>query len=177
MSEQCLRRHIVEARILMPVDWLLCRDRRRGVCSSDFCDVFIFPGGVAADSDGTDHFSFKLDWNAALQRSGPWQRQGRDPALAHLILKDFARPPENSCGPRFADAYFNACNLSIVQAFQDQHVTTIIYDHDHNSCATFLCFGLRGGCDLLRDLERQHFLRRQVPFDGSEEHKQKRKDS
>ena len=161
----------------MPVDWLLRRDRRRGVCSSDLSNALVFLGRVSANANRANDLAIDLDWNAALQRSGPGQRQRRDPAVAHLILKDFARPPENSCGPRFADADFNACNLSIVQAFQDQHVTTIIYDHDHNSCATFLCFGLRGGCDLLRDLERQHFLRRQVPFDGSEEHKQKRKDS
>jgi len=170
-------RHIVEAGILMPVGWLSCRDRRRGVCSSDLSNALVFLGRVSANANRANDLAIDFDWNAALQRSGPWQRQGRDRAVAHLILKDFARPPENSRGPRFADSDFNACHLSIVEPFQEQHVTAIIHNHYHDSGATSLCFGLRGGCDLLRDLERQHFLRRQVPFDGSEEHKQKRKDS
>ena len=161
----------------MPVDWLLCRDRRRGVCSSDLSNVVVLLRRVSANSDRANYLAVDLDWNTALQRGRAGQRNRRNAAIAHLIFENFARPTKDCCGPRFADPDFNACHLSIIEPFQEQHVTTIIYDHDHNSCATFLCFGLRGGCDLLRYLERQHFLRRQVPFDGSEEHKQKRKDS
>src|SRR5438046_9111841 len=46
-------------------------DCRRCACSSNFSDVFIFLWRVPTDSDGADHFAFKLDRNAALQRSGP----------------------------------------------------------------------------------------------------------
>src|SRR5436190_6935633 len=98
--------------------WNGC-DRGRGICSSNLGDVFIFLWCVSADSDGADHFSFKLDWNAALQRSGPRQRQRRDSPVAHLILKDFARSPENSRGSRFSDADFHACDLRVVKALEE----------------------------------------------------------
>src|SRR5438034_5762582 len=95
--------------------WNGC-DRGHRVCSSDLGDVFIFLWCVSADSDGADHSAFKLDWNAALQRRGAGQRQRRAATGAHLILKDFARPPENSRGPRFSDSDFHAFDLRVVES-------------------------------------------------------------
>jgi len=86
------------------------------------------------------------------------RRNSRNAAIAHLVFEHFARSPENSCGPRLADSYFNACDLSVVEPLEEQQMTAIIHNHDHDSGATFLCFGLCSGSDLLRCIERQDFL-------------------
>src|SRR5213080_485021 len=98
----------------------LLRDRTRSGSSSNLSDVFIFLWCVSADSDGADHFAFNLDWNATLQRGGPGQLQRLDSPVANLILKDFARPTENSRGSRFSDADFHACDLRVVEALKEQ---------------------------------------------------------
>src|SRR5438876_4668938 len=117
---------------LLLLCWNGC-DCGRGICSSNLGDVFIFLWCVSADSYGADHFAFKLDWNAALQRSGAGQRERRDPPVAHLILKDFARPPENSRGPRLSDADFHACDLRVVEALEEQEMSAVIHHYDHDS--------------------------------------------
>jgi len=170
-------RHIVEAGILMPVGWLSCRDRRRGVCSSDLSNALVFLGRVSANANRANDLAIDFDWNAALQRSGPGQRQRRDPAVAHLIFENFARPTKDCRCARFSDTNLHARNLGIVEAFQKQQMTAVVHDDDYDSGATLLGFSFSDGSDFFRRIERQHFLRRQIPFDGSEEHKQKRKDS
>src|SRR5205823_7995595 len=122
----------------------LLRDRTRSGTTSNLSDIFIFLWCVSADTAGADHFAFKLDSNTALQGSGPGQRQRRDPPVAHLILKDFARPPENSRGPRFSDADFHACDLRVVEALEEQHMSAIIHHYDHDSRTASLRFGFGG---------------------------------
>src|SRR5438477_12890817 len=86
--------------------------------------------------------------------NGPGQRQRRDPPVAHLILKDFARSPENSRGSRLPDADFHTCDLRVVEALEEQEMSAVIHHNDHDRRTTPFRFAFGGSGDYLSSLER-----------------------
>src|SRR5207253_7505907 len=94
------------------------RDSRRGCCRSSFSYVFVVLRAFATHTDGSDHFPVEDDGNSALQRSCSGQRERGNPAFFNLILEVLARTAEDSCGPGFPDANFDARDLRVVESLK-----------------------------------------------------------
>src|SRR5207245_1633456 len=96
--------------------------------STRFGDVLVLRGRLPAHANGADDFSFIRDGNAALQRRGTGERQRRNAPVADLVFEHFAGPPEDCRRPRLADADVDARNLGIVEAFEQEQVTSVVDD-------------------------------------------------
>jgi len=81
---------------------------------------------------------------------------------ADLVLEVFTRPAKDGGGPGFADSDFHAGHLCVIEAMQDEQVSTVIHDANHHGGASSdrFRFGRRG--DLLRRVQRQHPLDRKL---------------
>jgi len=94
----------------------------------------------------------------ALQGRCPGQCYRSYATVANLIFKDFARPAENCRCARFADSDLDTSNLRIVQAFEQQQMTTVVYNDNYNRGFAFCCLRFCRCSDLLCGVKRSTFF-------------------
>src|ERR1051325_5414772 len=137
-------------------------DSTGSACGSCLGNILIFLWSVTTYADRTDHFSLMKYGNTTLQRCCSRQSQRSYATVTHLIFKHFARPSENRRGPCFANANLYACNLRVVESLEQQQMTAVVYNNNHNGGSTLFSFGLRRGRDFLCSIQREHFFHGQL---------------
>jgi len=79
-----------------------------------------------------------------------------------LILKDLARAAENGRRPGLANTDIDACDLRIVEPFDEDRVSPIVNDRDDNGRVALFRLGLGGSGYFFRRFQSENLFLSQL---------------